>query len=76
MDRSVLTEEQLKAMPEYLAHRQLPDGRWIAGQRMYATWGLMVDLDEVGYAHRYCYEHLSAAIRAMEVWDGEYPAPG
>jgi hypothetical protein len=60
----------------YLATRQLPDGRWIGVQRLLFATGLFVDLDDVGYAFRYCYETEAEAFAAMAAWDGTGEAPG
>lgn len=38
--------------------------------RMYATWGLVVGLDQVGYERRYCYESHHEALAALRDWNG------
>ena len=34
------------------------------------TIGILVDVDEVGYSHRYCYGNILDAITAYKNWDG------
>lgn len=60
----------------YFLPRQLPDGRWIALQSMFATTGLFVGLDETGYRFRYCYEMAGEAIYDVLHWDGIDHPPG
>lgn len=62
----------------YIMPRQLPDGRWIALMRMYASIGLFVDLDDIGYRDRYCYaiEQAADAIIDVQTWDGQGDPPG
>lgn len=54
----------------YVAMRQLPDGRWLGVHRLMFHWTLHVDVSEMGYEDRYCYDHLLVAIEAMNAWDG------
>ena len=70
-----MTQEEAEACGYDFVH-QLPDGRWIGVQKMLYTWGLFIDLDPVGYAHRYCYETLKDLIRDLVVWDGQGDPPG
>lgn len=51
--------------------RQLPDGRWIGLINMIFTTGLCVDLDDVGYAGRYCYASAVDAIVACAEYTGD-----
>ena len=56
----------------YALPRQLPDGNWLALQRMMYTTGLFLiaDGDAVGYRCRWCYEHEQHALHALVFWDG------
>lgn len=54
----------------YLFPRQLPTGEWAGLRRMYATAGLFVGLDDVGYRCRFCYATLGEALLALADWDG------
>lgn len=44
----------------------LINGSWCALMRMAFTTGLIVDIDEIGYSHRFCYEHYYEAKQALE----------
>lgn len=46
------------------------EGSWCALLRFNFTWGLVVGLNESGYARRYCYEHEVDAAVALKSWDG------
>jgi hypothetical protein len=70
-----MTEDEARELG-YLMARQLPDGTWIALQRMAYTIALMVGLDPVGYESRYCYEHLGDAFLDYATWDGSGDPPG
>lgn len=70
-----MSADELREMG-YLWPRQLADGRWIALLPMLYTTGLFVDLDEVGYAYRYCYEHSHHAVADLQMWDGVGEPPG
>lgn len=60
----------------YSYARQLPDGTWLAVQRMLFTAGLFVDLSETGYRTRFCYEREIDALAALMTWDGRGDPPG
>lgn len=60
----------------YHAPRRLPDGRWIALQRMLYTTGLFVLEVPEFYRTRYCYERWTDAEAALQVWDGSGDPPG
>lgn len=55
---------------EYRGLRVLRDGRIIGVHRFLFTWGLIVDIDPVGYADRYCYHDLATCSLAFLTWDG------
>jgi len=65
---TAITEGALKQT--FIAARQLADGRWIALGKLLFTTGLFVDVDLVGYDHRYCYETEGDARAAFAAWDG------
>lgn len=74
-DHSIDLISQAKAFG-YSCVRQLPDGR-IAGLSTFMfTTGLVVDIREFGYDHRYCYDTAEAAKTALEIWDGTGHPPG
>lgn len=50
--------------------RCLPDGRTIGLQAFIFTTGLVVDISEAGYSHRYCYARREDAEHALLQWDG------
>lgn len=58
-------------LKEYLATRQLPDGRWIGVHRLLYHYSFHIDIDECGYADSYCYMELGDALEALETWSGE-----
>lgn len=60
----------------YTCVRQLPDGRIVGLAPFMFTTGLVVDIREFGYGHRYCYESPSAAEAALRNWDGRDHPPG
>lgn len=51
-------------------------GKWAALMPMMFTTGLMVGLDQFGYATRFCYESPAEALIALAAWDGEGFPPG
>jgi hypothetical protein len=54
----------------YTATGQLPDGRICGVLRLLYHWTLHVDINEIGYEDRYCYETLEGAMTALVDWDG------
>ena len=46
------------------------DGRTIGILPLMFTWGLMIDLNKVGYEFRYCFKTLQDAIPAFEAFGG------
>lgn len=40
------------------------------------TYGLVVNIDPIGYGHRYCYSSEQDAVQALEEWNGEGHPPG
>jgi hypothetical protein len=62
---------------DYEQLREIP-GLGLCGlsTTMMFTTGLMVGLDELGYAYRYCYEHQADAAAALAAWDGQGDPPG
>lgn len=70
---------------EELVARAIEDGYWdarvvngvvIAYTPMAYTFGLFVGVEEHGYSHRYCYQHLTEVLDALEQWDGQGDPPG
>jgi len=59
-----LTTEQIIKMG-YEKPRQLPDGTWCALYRMIYTVGVIVDITEIFYGHRFCYKHYENAEQAL-----------
>lgn len=45
-------------------------------RRMIFTTGLFVNMDELGYQYRYCYQTRAEALSAIESWNGEGHPPG
>lgn len=61
---------------EYDALREVP-GHAICGVRRFLfTYGLVVGMDDTGYAGRYCYEFRAEAVDALREWDGIGDPPG
>jgi hypothetical protein len=56
--------------------RQLPTGEWAGVQRMFATYGLMLGLDWMGYRTRFCFDTMREAREALAIWNGEGWPPG
>jgi hypothetical protein len=50
---------------------QLPDGRICGVLRLLYHWTMHVDLNEIGYEDRYCYNDLAGALTAFAGWNGE-----
>jgi len=48
----------------------LPDGRLCGLKRLLYHWTVHIDIDNWGYADRYCFADPGLAIEAMEKWDG------
>lgn len=46
------------------------DGKLCGLMQMSFTHALVVDMTWAGYARRYCYEHKSDALMALNIWDG------
>lgn len=55
----------------YIDLKQLPDGRYIGTLRLLFHWTMHVDIDDVGYADRYCFSTYELAKAAFDVWSGE-----
>lgn len=70
--RNSVNSERLRWMLEDNGYEllSLRGGKWCGVLRQYATWGLFVDLDMIGYQRRYCYETFDEACKALEAWDG------
>lgn len=65
------------ATEDYVKVRELPDGRVIGITRLMFHWTLHIDIDDVGYADKYCYQTLQLALNALDTWDGNGdPADG
>jgi hypothetical protein len=70
-----MTPQELEELG-YEMPRQLPDGRWIAGQQMLFTYRLFVGIDRIGWRTAFCYPNKIEALGALLEWDGiDYP-PG
>jgi len=50
---------------------QLPDGRYCGIHRLLYHWTMHVDLDEFGYADKYCFATQALAVAALINWNGE-----
>ena len=61
---------------DYFKTRSLSDGRRIGLGNLLFTTGLYVDIDEIGYSHRYCYPSSVDALLAFQNWDGAGHPPG
>jgi len=72
------TEKTLEYLREqgYYGLRVLDDGRIIGLWDLLYTTGLFVDLDLLGYSHRYCFDSTCWANAAIKNWDGEGDPPG
>lgn len=55
----------------YAMLKELPDGRVCGVQRLLFHWTLHVDIDDIGYADRYCYQTADGAFNALMQWNGE-----
>jgi hypothetical protein len=75
-NRFTFPSEEWFLAETYYRSRQLPDGRWIAVRDMLYTTGLFVDVTERTYRLRFCFEHASEAVAALESWDGADDPPG
>ena len=60
----------------YINIRKMPDGSICAVIPYIYTGGLCFNVDFGGIGGRYCYEHLSEAVDALNKWDGEGDPPG
>lgn len=60
----------------YTDVRELPNGGLVGLSKMAYTTGLVVGLEDTGYAGRYCYERASDARGALNAWTGEGDPPG
>lgn len=60
----------------YTEPKIMPDGTLAAlGKQMYTT-GIVVGIDEDGYAGRFCYTSHAVAATALREWDGIGDPPG
>lgn len=64
------------ALPDYVVEsyidlKQLPDGRYIGTHRLLFHWTLHIDIDDVGYADRYCFATYELTKKAFDEWSGE-----
>lgn len=67
----------IKAVGEnYIAIRELADGRVIGIHRLIGHWSLHVDVDFFGYADSFCYMKLADITQDFETWDGQGDPPG
>lgn len=53
------------------AHVTKRAGPWCAIRRFNFTMAIVVGLDAVGHARRYCHEHAADAQAALAAWDGQ-----
>ncbi|MBY3151093.1 hypothetical protein HFO56_01540 [Rhizobium laguerreae] len=54
----------------YIDLKQLPDGRYIGTVRLLYHWTMHIDIDDVGYADRYCFATYELAKKAFDEWSG------
>ena len=50
----------------YLTSRQLEDGTWVGLVPLLFTTGIVINLDEMGYERRYCFEDIRVCISEYE----------
>lgn len=55
---------------EYYYLQVLSDGRICGIHRLMYHWTLHVDIDDIGYADRYCYPTYESALVGLIDWDG------
>ena len=60
----------------YFQITEVPEVGVCALYRFLFTVGLVVSINEIGYRGRYCYENLSDAKEALDIWDGQGDPPG
>ena len=56
--------------------KALPDGRVIGVIRLIYHWSIHVNMDEVGYEEKYCFDTYDRAMVAFNTWDGKDEPPG
>lgn len=60
----------------YEQPRVMPDGSLAALGRQLYTTGIVVGIDDMGYAARFCYGSHAVAAAALKAWDGKGDPPG
>lgn len=55
---------------EGFTHIRVIDGKICGIKRFIFTTGLVVGLNKISYDGRFCYEHHSDAVAALNEWDG------
>lgn len=61
---------------EYSHIRVMPDGRVCGVHRLMFHWTVHVDIDEIGYADRWCFATEDMAKGSLDAWDGTGDMPG
>ncbi len=61
---------------DYQNLKVMPNGIACGIGKMVFTTALYVGLNHCGYERRYCYEEWTAAVAALEAWDGTGDPPG
>lgn len=56
---------------KYYTHtKTLSDGRICGVHRLLFHWTVHIDIDDTGYADRYCFATEELAVAALAKWDG------
>ena len=46
------------------------DGKVCGLFRFIFTWGVIINMDDIGYERRFCFDNYSFASKFLEEWDG------
>ncbi|MBY3433289.1 hypothetical protein HFN89_03805 [Rhizobium laguerreae] len=75
MENLAVSNDEAFELPDhvtdsYIDLKQLPDGRYIGTVRLLYHWTMHIDIDDVGYADRYCFATYELAKKAFDEWSG------
>lgn len=69
----IISDQMKEVLADYVAVKQLEDGRWVGLQRLMYHYTIHVGIDEIGYQDRWCIASLAMAVSALENFDGTEP---